>query len=145
MQLAAAILLACLLVPLASLNTGCQTIKAQRTLLKASDSLGLAANSAVDALGEVLTLRAIDELGDAATEETVTAWILDRPEWARARVLHAQFFGAYEVWIKGNAAAVSSDTIRGVDITLVVSTAQELFSFVGQFVPAIAKWEAVAN
>jgi len=105
----------------------------------------LAAKAAVDSLGQVLTLQAIETLGEAATEETVTEWVLARPEWARARILHAQFFGAWDVWVKSNATAVSGEKIQDLDLKLAISAAQELFSFVGRYVPAVSHWVAVGE
>lgn len=132
-----------ILLALLFVGDGCASSKAQRAMHKTTDGLGLAANAAIDGLGEVLTIQAIQELGVNATEQTVNAWIQERPEWQTGKRLHAEFFAAYNVWIQGNAAAVSGDTVMQLDIGQVIRAAQELFTFVGRYVPAVAQWTAV--
>lgn len=114
---------------------------AARTRLIATDMLGKSANSAHDAMGEWLTVKAINALGTNATPETVEAWVHAKPEWQETKRLHTEFFEVYEVWIRANAAAASGNG-QPPDFSLISSAANELFTYVGKFIPGVAGWKA---
>lgn len=119
---------------------GCGHTKAQRVLHKSTDSLGLSVNAAHDAMAEFMTQRALAELGPTAAAPEVMAWIQAQPEWQKTRELYTRFFAVYELWVKGNAAAVSGDTVLQLDVALVLGAARDLFAFVGEYVPQVKGW-----
>lgn len=144
-QLAVAVLLTCLLVPLASLSVGCAGSGAQRVTYVATETIGGAANMAHDAMAEYMRVKAVEAIGSESTIEQKFAWIQARPEWQQTRQLHKKFFDAYEAWVRANAAAASGEKLTELDFRLVVEAAEELFYVVGQYVPAVGEWSVVGE